>query len=76
MNTAAIAPQPVTTGPIQRSMHFLRFLRIPALILAQSRTAAERDRSREELALLHERRQEAARLREAAFHDVVMLRGF
>ena len=74
MNTALIAPEPVSTRPIGISTVSERFRRRAELVLAWRRRPAERRSSREELAQLHERRQEAARLREETFRNVTFAR--
>jgi hypothetical protein len=72
MNTAVIAPG-TASRPIRPSTLAERFLRRAGLAFAWSRTA-RRPQSREELAVLHERRREAERLREENFRDITLAR--
>ena len=74
MNTALIAPEPLSARPIRSSTVTERFLRRAELALAWRRRPVERRSTREELAQLHERRQEATRLREETFRNVVFAR--
>ena len=76
MNTALIAPGTVPRRrPIRISALAERFLRRARLALASGRTAAQ-PLSSHELAVLHERRREAARLREENFRGVTFARLF
>ena len=76
MNTALIAPGTVPSRrPIRISALAERLLRRARLAFASGRTAPQ-PLSREELAVLHERRQEAARLREENFRGVTFARLF
>jgi hypothetical protein len=72
MNTAVIAPG-TASRPIRPSTLAERFLRRAGLAFARSRTAGPRH-SRDELAVLHERRREAERLREENFRDITLAR--
>ena len=72
MNTAVIASGTVSR-PIRPSTLAERLLRRAGLALAWSRTMPPRH-SRDELAVLHERRREAARLREDNFRNVTLAR--
>ena len=75
MNTAVIAPGTAPSRPIRPSTLAQRFLRRAGLVLAWSRTGGPRY-SRDELAVLHERRLEAERLREDNFRGVTLARHF
>jgi hypothetical protein len=76
MNTALIAPGTVPSRrPVRISALAERFLHRARLALASGRTAAQ-PLSRDELAVLHERRLEAARLREENFRGVTFARLF
>ena len=75
MNTALITPGTAASRPIRPSTLAERLLRRAGLALAWSRTAGRRY-SHDELAVLHERRREAARLREQNFRDVTFARVF
>ncbi|HKH07366.1 MAG TPA: hypothetical protein VKA62_00350 [Agromyces sp.] len=74
MNTALIAAgaEP-SRRPIRISALAELLLRRARLALASGRTARQR-LSRDELAVLHERRREAARLREENFRGVTFAR--
>ena len=74
MNTAVIAPG-TASRPIRPSTLAERFLRRAGLALAWTRTRSPRY-SRDELAVLHERRREAERLREENFRSVTLARLF
>ncbi|HZW41009.1 MAG TPA: hypothetical protein VFE99_01805 [Agromyces sp.] len=76
MNTAVISPG---AAPSRRTIRISalaeRFLRRARLALVSSRTAPQ-PLSRDEIAVLHERRREAARLREENFRGVTFARLF
>jgi hypothetical protein len=74
MNTAVIAPDALPRGrQIRHSTLVGRLIRRAGLALAGNRTA---ELSREELAMLNERRREAQQLREANFRNVAFARLF
>lgn len=75
MNTALIATGAVPTRAIPRPTLTDRFVRRARLAFAWSRTMPRRY-SRDELAMLNERRLEAERLREENFHNVTFARLF
>jgi hypothetical protein len=76
MNTAVITPDALPGGrPIRHSTLAGRLLRRVGLALAGNRTA-QQPLSREELAMLNERRREAEQLREANFRNVAFARLF
>jgi hypothetical protein len=74
MDTALVTPDALSGGrQIRHSTLAARLLRRAGLALAGSRTAQP---SREELAMLNERRREAEQLREANFRNVAFARLF
>ena len=75
MNTAVIAAGAVPSRPVPHSTLPERFLRRARLALAWSRPA-RRPQSRDELAVLHERRRDAERLREDNFRNVTLARQY
>ena len=74
MNTALVGAGHVTVRPIGHSTLLQRISRRAGLALVALSRGAEQRYSREELAELHERRQEAERLREERFRNVAMAR--
>ncbi|RZS68658.1 hypothetical protein EV187_1092 [Agromyces ramosus] len=74
MNTALVGAGHVTVRPIGHSTLLQRISRRAGLALVAWSRGAEQRHSREELAELHERRQEAERLREERFRNVAMAR--
>lgn len=74
MDTAVIASGPASARPIRHTTLVARISRRARLALAAWSHRAEQRRSREYLVELHERRQEAARLREELFRDVTLAR--
>lgn len=74
MNTALVGAGHVTVRPIGHSTPLQRISRRVGLALVTWSRGAEQRYSREELAELHERRQEAERLREERFRNVAMAR--
>jgi hypothetical protein len=75
MNTALIATGAVPSRTFPRPTLAARFLHRARRALASSRTM-RRHYSRDELAMLNERRREAERLREENFHNVALARLF
>ena len=75
MNTAVIAAGTASGRPIRHSTFAERFIRRAGLALAWGGPEGRRH-SREDLTLLHERRLEAARLREENFRSVTFARLF
>jgi hypothetical protein len=74
MNTAVVTADALPVGRrIRHSSLVGRLLRRAGVELAGNRTA---QLSREELAILHERRREAEQLREANFRNVAFARLF
>lgn len=74
MNTALIATGPASVRPIRHTPLIERISRRMGLALVAWSQRAEHRRSREYLAELHERRQEAERLRAERFHAVAVTR--
>lgn len=76
MNTALIAPGAAPSRPGTRHSTLAeRLIRRAGLVLGWSRTTRH-SLSRDELVVLHERRREAERLREADFRNVTFARLF
>ena len=74
MNTALIATGPASVRPIRHTPLIERISRRMGLALVAWSHRAEHRRSREYLAELHERRQEAERLRAERFRAVAVTR--
>jgi hypothetical protein len=74
MNTALTAAGGVTVRPHRDSTFIERMARRTGVALVAWSRAAKQRQSREQLAELHERRLEAARLREECFRDVYLSR--
>jgi hypothetical protein len=74
MNTALIASGPASVRPIRHMPLIERISRSTGLALVAWSHRAEQRRSREYLAELHERRQEAERLRAERFRAVAVSR--
>jgi hypothetical protein len=72
MNTALIASTPASVRPVGHETLVERISRRVGLTLIEWSRGAEQRRSREHLAELHERRQEAERLREERFREVAL----
>ena len=74
MNTALTAGGAVTVPPRRQETIFQRMSRRGRAALGAWSRRAEQRYSREELAELHERRQEASRLRDETFRNVAVTR--
>jgi hypothetical protein len=74
MNTALIASGPASVRPIHPTPLIERISRRAGLALVAWSHRAEHRRSREYLAELHERRQEAERLRDELVRSVAVTR--
>ena len=74
MDTALIAPRLASVRPAGHATLVERISRRVGLALIEWSRGAEQRRSREHLAELHERRQEAERLHEERFREVALAR--